>query len=272
MKLLTEIAIPRSRFSIGYNDYILLLGSCFSSEIGEMMKRRYLHADINPFGTLYNPVSIVHHLSDDMIAQTGYTVFFITFGTAWVYVDRATGEVVDNCQKRPSSDFIRRRLTVKEIVELWQPMLEKYCECKFIFTVSPIRHVKDGLHENQVSKAICLQAIDELVEWSRANDRENAQVHYFPSYEIMLDELRDYRFYAADMKHPSQVAVDYIWERLEATYFYDEQTQRTMHELYQLNLDRQHRMLHPDSPEAEAFRLRTEETLRHYQSLYPWID
>ena len=245
MKLYTSVDIAPSEKKIGYQDKILLLGSCFADNVGEKFAEHYFQTTINPFGTLYNPASIANSLlpiaSDhlpivchnglwhSMMHHGGFShsdknellrrceescslmhgalqeasTIIVTFGTAWVY--EKDGMVVANCHKLPAKDFVRRRLTVEEIVQTWQPIIEPMSDKHWIFTVSPIRHIKDGLHENQISKAILLQAIDCLASNSSA-------VSYFPSYEIMLDELRDYRFYAEDMVHPSQVAVDYIWE------------------------------------------------------------
>ena len=146
------------------------------------------------------------------------TTVIITFGTAWVY--QMDGEVVANCHKLPANRFVRRRLTVDEIVDMWQPIVASMPDKHWIFTVSPIRHAKDGLHENQISKAILLQAVDILTA-QRSNsptggltsDSAQRGLSYFPSYEIMMDELRDYRFYAEDMCHPTLQAVNYIRER-----------------------------------------------------------
>ena len=221
-----------------------MVGSCFSDEIGGQMQQRYLNVTCNPFGTLYNPLSIAqaltmtempeliehdglwhamsHHGSFSRADKTAAeqairgsietlqqalreaTVIIVTFGTAWVY--EQAGRVVGNCHKLPESNFTRRRLTVEEIVAAWQPLLELYKDKRWLFTVSPIRHIKDGLHENQLSKATLLQAVEQL------------KAVYFPSYEILLDELRDYRFYADDLVHPSSMAVNYIWERFVDTY------------------------------------------------------
>ncbi len=143
------------------------------------------------------------------------TVVIVTFGTAWVYEMRGeAGLIVGNCHKLPADCFVRRRLSVEEIVAAWQPILERYPDKHWLFTVSPIRHIKDGLHENQLSKATLLQAIDQMVhgKWT------NGKLHYFEAFEIMLDELRDYRFYADDLVHPSSLAVAYIWERFVDTF------------------------------------------------------
>ena len=230
-----------------------MLGSCFSDEIGEQMKQRYLHVTCNPFGTLYNPLSIAqamqmtdipelveheglyhamsHHGSfsraDRQEAEQAVrasietmqqalqeaTVIIVTFGTAWVY--EKDGEIVGNCHKLPESCFTRRRLSVDEIVAAWRPILNRFPDKHWLFTVSPIRHIRDGLHENQLSKATLLHAVEQIVLHSYPSP---ATRRYFPSYEIMLDELRDYRFYADDLVHPSSLAVNYIWERFVDTF------------------------------------------------------
>ncbi len=251
MKLQTIVDIQPSAWKIGYEDRILMVGSCFSDEIGAQMQERYLHVTCNPFGTLYNPLSIAqaltmtempvlveheglwhsmaHHgafsRADKNEAEQAIrgsietmqqalqeaTVVIVTFGTAWVYElkDGISGlgvsGLVGNCHKLPESCFNRRRLSVEEIVAAWKPILAQYSDKRWLFTVSPIRHIRDGLHENQLSKATLLQAVEYLGD-------------YFPSYEIMLDELRDYRFYADDLVHPSSLAVNYIWERFVDTF------------------------------------------------------
>ncbi len=251
MKLQTIVDIKPSEWKIGYEDKILMLGSCFSDEIGEQMQQRYLNVTCNPFGTLYNPLSIAQALQMTEVLQLvehdglwhsmahhgsfsratkeeaeqairasiqtmqqalkEATVVIVTFGTAWVYEMKGEGlpvtgyGVVGNCHKLPESCFTRRRLSVEEIVAAWRPILDCYPDKHWLFTVSPIRHIRDGLHENQISKATLLQAVEQLGD-------------YFPSYEIMLDELRDYRFYADDLVHPSSLAVNYIWERFVDTF------------------------------------------------------
>ena len=303
MDLQTVVHIAPSAWKISYQDHILLLGSCFSDSMGEKMDCCYLPHTSNPYGTLYNPLSIAqaietqseepwivwdkglyHSLlrhgsfsntdetrvreavaaSREQMAQAlaKTTVVIITFGTAWVY--EYEQRVVANCHKLPSSAFTRRRLTVSEIVAAWKPILARYKDKHFIFTVSPIRHVKDGLHENQVSKAILLEAVEELTrkdppcpshngrELSSPPKVEKERVSYFPAYEIVLDELRDYRFYAEDMVHPSAQAVQYVWERFASTYMSPQtlQDMQTLHRFYQ---KKHHRILHPDSEESKRF-------------------
>ena len=297
MKLYTSVDIVPAVRQIGYGDKILLLGSCFADNMGAKFSEHYFQATVNPFGTLYNPASIaaaitnvgnsqlvehnglwhsmMHHgaFSDkdkeQLIARCEQSrallqralmeasTVVVTFGTAWVY--EMEGKVVANCHKLPANRFTRRCLTVNEIVEMWQPIVASMPDKHWIFTVSPIRHVKDGLHANQISKAILLQAVDQLGQ------------SYFPSYEIMMDELRDYRFYAEDMVHPSAVAVEYIWQRFVDTYT-NKDTQKEMRVLNQLWRDNQHRMLHPDTDEARTFLQRLAERKAQLQQRYPWIE
>ena len=258
MKLQTTIEIRPSEWKIGYEDKILMLGSCFSDEIGRQMEERKMAVTCNPFGTLYNPLSIAqaiqktelpaliehdglwhsmaHHGSFSratkeeaeeavkgsiMMMQRALeeaTVVIVTFGTAWVYeltderMKELTNErIVGNCHKMPEKNFTRRRLSVEEIVDAWQPILAQYPDKKWLFTVSPIRHIRDGLHENQLSKATLLMAVEAI-------RNQYSAISYFPSYEILLDELRDYRFFADDLVHPSTLAVEYIWERFCETF------------------------------------------------------
>ena len=303
MDLLTKVNIPLPERQIGYQDKILLLGSCFADNMGKKFEEYYFQTSSNPFGTLYNPVSIANSLSpvessllpityhngmwhsmmhhgafshsdrDKLLrsceqsqnlmnrALQEASFILVTFGTAWVYEYK--GKVVANCHKLPAKDFVRRRLTIEEIVQVWMPIVEQMSDKRWILTVSPIRHIKDGLHENQISKAVLLQAVDYLTS-------NSASVSYFPSYEIMLDELRDYRFYAEDMLHPSQVAVDYIWHRFADSYFSSD-TCKEMRVLHQLWRDRNHRFLHAESPEARNFADRITERIDLLRKDYPWL-
>ena len=311
MKLYTSVDIAPSPKKIAYNDKILLLGSCFADNIGTKFGEYYFQTTVNPYGTLYNPASIAkaisgigngvsdigivehnglwhslsHHGSfsradkEDLVraceqsrvqlreALQQASIMIITFGTAWVY--EYEDKVVANCHKLPANRFVRRRMTVDEIVEIWQPILAAMPNIHWIFTVSPIRHVKDGLHENQISKAILLQAVDRLT--AKQLDSPIGGLSYFPSYEIMLDELRNYRFYTEDMVHPSAVAVDYIWQRFVDTYMTAD-TQNEMRTLHQLWRDHHHRFLHPDSSEAQQFAAHIKTRLQQLQSRYPWLD
>lgn len=276
MTFTTSVDIARSPWPIRYQDRILLLGSCFSDRIAAKLDEYAFQVVANPTGTLYNPISVARHIED-----VPFDVAIITLGTAWVYVDKARlrdgvcwqDAVVDNCEKRPASDFERRCMTVDEIVALWQPIMERHADKRFIFTVSPIRHIKDGLHANQLSKATLLLAIHQfLIPSIHQSIIPSIHHSYFPSYEILLDELRDYRFYASDMMHPSDTAVEYIWERFADTYFFEEDTRHTMKELHQWWLDCHHRPLHPESAEYAAFREQLSLRTRQLQLKYPFLS
>ena len=276
MKLQTIVDIAPSNRKIGYEDSILMIGSCFADSIGEQMEQRNLRVTCNPFGTLYNPLSIAQALTmtdmPELIEHDGLwhsmahhglfsradkdeaeqtirasietmqkalreaTVVIVTFGTSWVYEWKGE-RVVGNCHKLPETNFIRRRLTAEEIVAAWKPLLERYSDKHWVFTVSPIRHIKDGLHENQLSKATLLQAVEKLT------GEAGLTADYFASFEIMLDELRDYRFYADDLVHPSGLAVNYIWERFVDT-FCTPQTKNEMNIQHKRWQFEHHRPLH----------------------------
>lgn len=196
------------------------------------------------------------------------TTIIVTFGTSWVY--KMEYLVVANCHKMPAERFNRYCMSADEIIESWLPLLDQIPNKHWIFTVSPIRHIKDGLHANHLSKANLLHAIDVLI--ANARDLNPTSTYsYFPSYEIMLDELRDYRFYAEDMVHPSPVAVDYIWQRFVDTYMTAD-TQGEMRTLHQLWLDRHHTLLHPTSEEAMRFRQHIEKRTMALKEIYPWIQ
>ncbi len=281
----TTIEIPHSKQELSYNDSFLLLGSCFSDSIAQKLTEHAFRVTGNPFGTLYNPLSIakmIEMLTNDYQPSTIHyhfheglyhsflhhgrfshtdrsrfeqnitnsicagrqalqeaTTIIITFGTAWVY--EREGEVVSNCHKLPEKEFTRRRLTVEEIVSVWKPIVENFIRQgkRIIFTVSPIRHKRDGFHENQLSKAVLLLAIEQLQHLHL----RTFEPLYFPAYEIVLDELRDYRFFAEDMVHPSPVSVDYIWERFAETYF-SPSTRETMRLRLKEYKHTQHRPLH----------------------------
>ena len=183
------------------------------------------------------------------------TLLVITFGTAFVYRLRATGAVVSNCHKLPASLFIHERICLDDIVKEWNHLIERLRKLvpgiKILFTVSPLRYLKDGFHENQLNKATLLLAIEKLI-------RENQDTYYFPSYEIMMDDLRDYRFYAEDMIHPSGQAIDYIWEKFSETYF-EKETRKIVSEFESIERAINHKPFYPDSEEYKSFVKKIEE-------------
>ena len=248
LKLQPPVMLDAAPVSISYSDRILVLGSCFADEIGNRLSAAGFKVLVNPFGTLYNPVSIGNALArlgsgvpfteDDVVemgANAGRVCSFwhhtsfarqtaeeflenantalkqasafwktcnrviVTLGTAWAFRFNESGETVANCLKRPAAEFTRYRLTVAQTAALLQGFLQRNPDKEFIFTVSPIRHLGDGAHGNQLSKSTLLLATEGLP--------------YFPAYEIMMDELRDYRWWAEDMVHPTQQAAAYLCDR-----------------------------------------------------------
>ena len=193
----------------------------------------------------------------------------ITFGTAWVYQLKESGKIVSNCHKLPEKLFHRRILTTSEIVEEWQTLLQELWglnpDIKILFTVSPIRHWKDGAHHNQLSKATLLLAIDELQQ----TDPE--QSAYFPSYEIMMDELRDYRFYADDLFHPSAQAIEYIWERFYESMF-SKDTFTILKEWKEIQKAIQHKPFHPESEAYKRFISQTLLKIELFKKKFPFFD
>lgn len=274
MELITKVNIAEPEQKLGYNNKIMIIGSCFANEIGTILKSCGFDISVNPFGTLYNPYSVISSLErlaagyaiqksdviDISLHSTGtcpdsegkkhiansgkYCSFFhhssfakesaeefvssaneriaqesdffnncdtviITLGTSWIFRHIPTGCIVSNCHKITPKEFERDFLPLEKSVGIIDDFIKKHPHKKFIFTVSPIRHLKDGAHGNQLSKASLLLAIDRVLKLNPHN------TYYFPAYEILLDELRDYRFYAQDMVHPSEVAVKYIFEKFK---------------------------------------------------------
>ena len=253
IKLQTPVNTEKCNVSISFSDKIMMLGSCFSDNIGRQLANYGFDVCINPFGTLYNPISILnslerlvsgkeftiedcikigagderfcsffHHTAFERETEEAFladannalktarehlatcTKLIITLGTSWCFRHNEKDLIVSNCLKRPADEFTRERLTVMEITEALR-RIQELAGIPVIYTVSSIRHFKDGAHGNQLSKSALLLGIDNVADGKVAD--------YFPAYEIVMDELRDYRFYAEDMCHPSSQTVDYIRER-----------------------------------------------------------
>jgi lysophospholipase L1-like esterase len=191
----------------------------------------------------------------------------ITLGTAWVYRLADARAVVANCHKLPEKRFIRERMSEDAIVQLFTPLIERLHvinpALQLLMTVSPIRHWKDGAHENQLSKSTLLLAIERI-------QQQCSFVHYFPAYELMMDELRDYRFYAEDMIHPNATAIEFIWEKLTLHYL-NREAQQTLKEVEQLNKALQHRSLHPNSEADRKFQHQTAQRIAELQKRYPFL-
>ena len=266
MEFRTKVETGKAAFQIGACEEVLLVGSCFASEIGQRFRDNGFPATVNPYGTMYNPASILHTL--ERMRNEELKTVFLTLGTNHVYRLKETGEIVDNCEKRPAALFQEEELTVDECAEYLRKAVEllKACqpEVRVIMTVSPIRYRKYGYHESQLSKATLLLAIDKLLHQTS----DIRHLHYFPAYEIVMDELRDYRFYAADMLHPSEQAVDYIWERLVEWCFNDEAI-AFMDEWRPIRQALTHRPFNPESEEYLRFMQQTQERLAAFKKKYP---
>jgi hypothetical protein len=315
MKLMTTIGMEGRLPEVGHTNRLMMLGSCFSESIGAKFSCSGFRVDINPFGVLYNPLSvaeaIVEITSDkvycdkDLFEYNGLwhsymhhgsfsgkdrkatlrninerleqaqrqwpevDRLFITFGTSYVYSLKSDGRIVSNCHKLPENVFSRRRLSVEEIVDVYSPLISSLIsnnrDLSILFTVSPIRHQRDGFHANQLSKSVLLLAIDRLTELFPDN------VMYFPAYEIMMDELRDYRYYADDMMHPSDLAVDYIWERFVSLCFNSE-TKALAKECEDINRALSHRPLHVDDEANKEFLRKIVLKIDQLKEKYPYLE
>ncbi len=224
---------------------------------------RFSHPDRN---TMLRQINEALQKAHSFLKTTNRLI--ITLGTANVFVNKRSGEIVANCHKVPAAEFIRRRLTVKEITDTlsctFAKIKQQLPELQIIVTVSPVRHLRDGLIENQRSKATLLLSLEEVASTLD-------YVFYFPSYEILLDDLRDYRFYEEDLSHPNRFAIDYIWEYFENA-FMDEDTKVLNKRLRQLNEAISHRPFHPDSPAHQVFIRNTLEGLSELKSRYPFLQ
>ncbi len=198
---------------------------------------------------------------------TGAEFLFVTFGTAWVYSLNKTGEVVSNCHKIPQSEFTRRMISVNEITDLWSEQLEilhsAFPGLKVIFTISPVRHWKEGAHGNQISKSILLLAVEKL-------QKHSSKPGYFPAYELVMDDLRDYRFYDTDMLHLSETATEYIWDAFAKCYI-DDRALNIYSEVLKISKAALHRV-GPDAPQSKRFAENMIGKINDVQAKYPFLD
>lgn len=225
---------------------------------------RYSHPDKHTALTTINS-----HMETAWQQLSEADVLIITFGTAWVYCLKDTGNIVGNCHKEPDRFFVRERLKVQEIVETYTALLHRISgvnpRLKILHTVSPVRHLKDGLHGNQLSKSTLLLAVDELCRIFPE------RCHYFPAYEIVMDELRDYRFYTEDMAHPSIQAINYVWEYF-VEHCIDTEAQQFMLQWGKIIRALEHRPFQPDSAQFKLFAQQTVDKIRELKRHYPYID
>lgn len=267
MEFRTIVNIPRPTFELEPCERILFVGSCFADNIGKRFEEEKFRAMVNPFGVMYNPVSVLHTVKK--VANHTFDTAVFTLGTNHVYVERATGEIVDNCQKRPQREFEERELTVEECADALREAItllrQANPKVNVIITVSPIRYAKYGYHGSQLSKAVLLLAADKVIK------EEGERSYYFPAYEIVNDELRDYRFYKADMLHPNEQAVEYIWEQLVATSFSAEAKQ-FLEEWRPIKEALTHRPFHPEAAAYQDFIKKTKEKAKMLELKYPNIE
>ena len=326
MQFTTKIPIQKSSFPIDYDSKILLLGSCFAENMGEKFEYFKFQTTINPFGIIFNSVSIeklirrsiekrkftendiffhndlwhcfeVHsELSNsdkdafleslnDLISSTNKhlsdsTHIIITLGTSWVYRLRQAQSdsdgVVANCHKVLQKQFTKELLSILQIEESLESIISLVHSvnpnCKFIFTVSPVRHIKDGFVENTLSKAHLIAAIHSVLnrKFSTSLELTTQNNIYFPAYEIMMDELRDYRFYAEDMLHPSQTAIDYIWIQFFENYI-SESVFGLMNEICSIQKGLQHRPFNPNTESHQKFLNQLDLKIKAIKNQYPFI-
>lgn len=295
MKLRTEIEAPDFGFKLNYSDKIFTIGSCFAENIADYLNDRKIKILSNPFGVLYNPISIENafklligkieleesdliynqhewhsfyhhsdfssHIKENLISKIKQTnlealnflkeseLLTITLGTSFIYKFFETKKVVSNCHKIPQKEFEKRRMTIEEIIKSLNTTIEiireKNSGIKIVFTVSPVRHWKDGAVENQRSKALLILAIEQILKF-------NTNVYYFPSYEIMIDDLRDYRFYKNDLLHPNELGVEYIANKFIESVF-NEETKIYMKEAFAITNARNHKVRNKKSEAYKKF-------------------
>ncbi len=315
MEFRTTVKTGENRSWLHHSDHVVLMGSCFSDNIGAKMRGAFFNAMVNPMGTLYNPMSIacgvsrlidnepiagmslfmqggvwnsydfhsrhslpdkqatINHMNDCIErghqALSEAQLLTVTLGTAMIYRLRSTGEVVANCHKVPQHEFERKMATVAEMARELDTMLTRLHEfnpgLRVILTVSPIRHIADGLDTNSLSKASLRVAIHEAMA------RHSDYCDYFPAYEIMLDDLRDYRFYSSDMVHPSDVAVEYIWQAFQATYL-DDHSALAVARCERIHKRLQHRPMSSNRETIDRFNADTASVVRNLIKEYPYLN
>jgi len=300
MKLQTTIEITAPSQLISLRNRIAFIGSCFAQHIGERMRQSGLPALVNPFGVLYNPLSILQVLTQNPMYEPLYfededhrwhcwltdssknastleackagllsargrlfewnpDVVIITLGTNRYY--EREGMVVGNCHKRPQGEFQEKDLSVEQMTTILESICQLFPKAQVVLTVSPYRYAKYGFHQSRLAKAALLLAVEAIQQ------KRPEQVSYFPAYEIQLDELRDYRFYAQDMLHPSEQAIEYIWERF-VDRFFDAETHRYLSDYEPIRKAFLHRPEDPNSPATLRFHEQTQQRLSELLTKY----
>ncbi len=314
MKLQTNVEIAAPKRRIDFSSKLLMIGSCFTENIGRILEDYKFPVFLNPCGIAYNPVSVCNSISfltgskklktadlvfnNDLwhslhhhgsfsdrkkeevenkitlkIAQGKHclknaTHIFLTLGTAWVFEHIATRQIINNCHKIPAKEFQRKRLSVQEITDILEQSISEIQQlnptAEIIFTVSPVRHKKDGFHENQLSKATLLLAIAEL-------QKKDSGIGYFPAYEIVLDELRDYRFFAEDFCHLNELGSTYVWEKFAANYI-EKEAQLHFPAIKKLQKALNHRIQERDSTATQNFQQKLLMQIQELEKQLPTVD
>jgi lysophospholipase L1-like esterase len=315
MTFRTQLNISKeTRHPIDYNSKLLLLGSCFSENIGSKLEYYQFQSTQNPFGILFHPKAIetlVKHavnqkeFTEEDVFQLNErwhsfnahsklstssqsellnnlnqavhqtyerlhhaTHIIITLGSAWVYRHIESNTIVANCHKVPQKKFLKELLSVEEITDSLQAIVTLIRDINpkvnFIFTLSPVRHLKDGFVQNQQSKAHLLSAVHQVVD-------QRKQLFYFPSYELLMDELRDYRFYAEDMIHPNQTAIQYIWEKFSESWIAESATS-TLNQVDSIQKRLQHKPFNPNSEEHQQFLKKVQSDVETLQKQHPFMS
>ncbi|HEV7333544.1 MAG TPA: GSCFA domain-containing protein [Flavisolibacter sp.] len=320
MKFRYEFPIKKLPESITHQHKLLLIGSCFTENIGEKLDKFKFSTLQNPNGILFNPVSVAEALtdyiektrfsSDDLfhyneawhswkhhsrfsgveaeealgkintkieaahqyLKETNYLL--ITLGSAWVYLlsekaaNAKVGSVAANNHKAPSDWFLRNLLQPEDVLRVLDNVIHRLFhfnpKIKIIFTISPVRHLREGVVENNRSKAVLIQAVHHLVD-------KFDRLFYFPAYELVIDDLRDYRFYAEDLVHPNYFATQYVWEKLVDACM-DEKTKTLMEEIHNINLAFQHRAFNPASSQHKQFLMKSFQKATALQQQYPFLN
>jgi len=312
----TEVGLPKVIRQLSYRRNAMMVGSCFTENIGNNLQKHYFPILTNPCGILYNPASIAecigflisqkkieagelfeanglwnnfsfhsrfsHPEKETALALMNGSLskaadhlksashLFLTFGTSWIYRDKEDNHIVGNCHKLPHNRFIRERLTVEEMADLWIRLLHQlftiHPELAIVFTVSPIRHLKDGSYENQVSKSGLFLLIDKLISHFGPE-----KATYFPSYELVMDELRDYRFYATDMLHLSETATLFVQEKFNEV-FMDNESREIYPVIGKIVKSLSHRPFNNSGSSHQDLLSRLEDEVNMMNSRYPGID
>tara|TARA_Y100000782_G_scaffold113196_1_gene145321 strand:+ start:2476 stop:3453 length:978 start_codon:yes stop_codon:yes gene_type:complete len=309
MDFFQRVELPNVQFEVEHQDEVLLLGSCFSDNIGLLMNQLKFNVLYNVFGVMYNPYSIFKLMeralndemfqSEELIENDGVFYHFdvhgdlssedclkliddldfqlkklknklfdakllvITFGSSWVYNYEKWNKIVANCHKISGSEFNKEILSVESMIVQGQKTItalkEKNKKVELLFTVSPVRHVRDGLSNNHISKGRLIEVATQLAEWSNGV--------YFPAYELMVDHLRDYRFFKQDKAHPTEEAISYIWEKFSET-FISKSSRELAKEIEKLQRAVAHRPLRPQSEAHRQFVQRTLQLIDEMESIH----